>query len=60
MRQFDLQTLKHQLISKIETEVWRATSLKFTDSQTEELSHQSLHQLNELLKAMKEKYAQRA
>ena len=57
MRQFDLKTLKHQLISKIETEMWRATGLRFSPLQIQELNEQSLSQLNKTLEAMKEKYA---
>ena len=53
MRHTDLQILKQQLISKIETELWRDTGLRFTELQNEELSEFSLHDLTLLLEECK-------
>lgn len=53
MRHTDLQILKQQLISKIETELWRDTGLHFTEFQSDELSEFSLHDLTLLLEECK-------
>lgn len=53
MRHTDLQILKQQLISKIETELWRDTGLRFTEPQNEELSEFSLQDLTLLLEECK-------
>jgi len=49
MRHTDLDILKCQLISKIETELWRDTGLRITINQFEELRTYPLTDLTKLV-----------